>query len=215
MPARMIRTVLFAACLAGCATQTEAQQAAAPPAQPEAAQSQAQPQTSAPARTMEQTIESVATVTAIDKATREVTLKNEKGESSTVKVPDDMTRLDEVSVGDRVHARYTVSVTSELRAPTEEEKKEPFVAVEGGGKADANEAPAAGGARMFRIVATVEAIDKQASTATLKGPNGNTVVVEVQDPTMLDRAKVGDTVVVTAAESVVLSLEKVEKKSKK
>ena len=65
---------------------------------------------------------------------------------------------------------------------------------------------------MFRIVATIEAIDRKANTATLKGPKGNTVTVEVQDPTVLEKPKVGDTVVVTAAESVVVSLEKVEAK---
>ena len=63
---------------------------------------------------------------------------------------------------------------------------------------------------MFRIVATIEAIDRKANTATLKGPKGNTVTVEVQDPTVLEKPKVGDTVVVTAAESVVVSLEKVD-----
>jgi len=36
--------------------------------------------------------------------------------------------------------------------------------------------------------------------------------VEVQDPTVLEKSKVGDTVVVTAAESVVVSLEKVDAK---
>ena len=202
MPARMIRTALFLACLA------------AAPAFAQEAQTQAASQANPPARSMQQTVESVSTVTAVDRAKREVTLKKDDGEVLTMPVPEDMTRFDEVNVGDKVRARYTVSMTAELRPPTEEEKKDPFVAIEGGGKSDASEAPAAGGARMFRIVATIQAIDKKANTATLKGPNGNSVTVEVQDPKVLDKPKVGDTVVVTAAESVVLSLEKVDATAK-
>jgi hypothetical protein len=107
-----------------------------------------------------------------------------------------------------VRAKYTVGITSELRAATEEEKKDPLVAVEGGGTAPTDKAPAAGAARMFRVVATIEALDRTTQTATLKGPEGNYVTVKVQDPTLLTKPRIGDTVVITAAESVVLSLEK-------
>lgn len=171
-----------------------------------------QAQTTAAPKTMEQTIEKTAVVTAIDKAKREVTLKNEEGESQTIVVDPEVQRFDEVAVGDTVRAKYTVGITSELRAPTEEEKKEPFLAMEGGGRAAADKAPAAGVARMFRIVATVEALDRTAQTATLKGPEGNYVTVKVQDPALLTQPRIGDTVVVTAAESVVLSLEKAGEK---
>jgi hypothetical protein len=169
-------------------------------------------QTTDAPRTMEQTVEKTATVTAVDKAKREVTLKTEDGESKTIVVGPEVTRFDEIAVGDTVRAKYTVGITSELRAATEEEKKEPFLAMEGGGRAAADKAPAAGVARMFRIVATVEALDRTAQTATLKGPEGNYVTVKVQDPALLTQPRIGDTVVVTAAESVVLSLEKAGEK---
>jgi hypothetical protein len=61
---------------------------------------------------------------------------------------------------------------------------------------------------MVRVVATIEAIDRTANTVTLKGPKGNSMVVDVADPAALAKPKVGDTVVVTIAESVALSLEK-------
>ncbi|MUV15475.1 hypothetical protein [Noviluteimonas gilva] len=169
-------------------------------------------QTTAAPRTMEQTIEKTATVTAVDKAKREVTLKTEDGQSQTIVVDPEVKRFDEVAVGDTVRAKYTVGITSELRAATEEEKKDPLVAVEGGGRASTDQAPAAGVARMFRVVATIEAIDRAAQTVTLKGPEGNYVTVKVEDPALLAKPKIGDTVVITAAESVVLSLEKTDKK---
>jgi hypothetical protein len=163
-------------------------------------------------RTIEQTVESTATITAVDRAKREVTLRNEDGEVSTIVVGPEVKRFDEVAVGDTVRAKYSVGITAELRAPTEEEKKDPFVAVEGGGTAPAPGTPAAGAARMFRVVATIEALDRTTQTATLKGPNGNYMTVKVPEPDMLLKPHIGDTVVVTAAESVVLSLEKVAPK---
>lgn len=171
-----------------------------------------QAQTTAPPRTIEQTVEATATVTAIDKATREVTLKNEDGESNKIVVGPEMERFDEIAVGDTVRAKYTVGMTAELRAPTEEEKKEPFLALQGGGRSPEGTAPAAGAARMFRIVATIEALDRTTQTATLKGPDEMYLTVKVQDPTLLTKPHIGDTVIVSVAESVALSLEKVAAK---
>ena len=168
-------------------------------------------QTTAPPRTVEQTVEATATVTAIDKATREVTLKSEDGESSKIVVGPEVQRFDEIAVGDTVRARYTICMTTELRAPTEDEKKEPFVALESSGKSPEGTAPAAGAARMFRIVATIEALDRTTQTVTLKGPEGAYVTVKVEEPALLTKPRIGDTVVVSVAESVALSLEKVTK----
>jgi len=168
-------------------------------------------QTTAPPRTVEQTVEATATVTAIDKARREVTLKSEDGESSKIVVGPEVQRFDEIAVGDTVRARYTIGMTTELRAPTEEEKKEPFVALESSGKSPEGTAPAAGAARMFRIVATIEALDRTTQTVTLKGPEGAYVTVKVEQPELLTKPRIGDTVVVSVAESVALSLEKVTK----
>ena len=162
--------------------------------------------------TMHQTVEATATISAIDKATRTLTLKLDDGTSTQIVAGPEMKRFDQLAVGDKVHARYTLAVTSELRAPTDAEKAEPFLAVEGGGRTPEGTAPGGGAGRLIRVVATIEALDRTAQTATLKGPNGNYVTVKVQDPTLLTQPRIGDTVVVTAAESVVLSLEKVAKK---
>lgn len=170
-------------------------------------------QAEAPAkpRTIEQTVEATATVVAIDKARREVTLKNEDGEQNKIVVGPEMQRFDEIGVGDTVRAKYTVGMTAELRAPTEEEKKEPFLALQGGGRSPEGTAPAAGAARMFRIVATIEALDRTTQTATLKGPDDMYLTVKVPEVEILSKPRIGDTVVVSVAESVALSLEKVAK----
>ena len=169
---------------------------------------QAQQSTDAP-RSMQQSVEATATISAIDKASRAVTLKLDDGTTTEIVAGPDVQRFDEFAVGDKVHARYTISVTSELRAPTEAEKADPLVVVEGGARAPTDAAPAAGAGRMIRVVATIEALDREKNTVTLKGPNGNSMTIEVADPSVLEKPKVGDTVVVTLAESVALSLEKV------
>ena len=169
---------------------------------------QAQQSTDAP-RSMQQSVEATATIAAIDKASRAVTLKLDDGTTTEIVAGPDVKRFDEFAVGDKVHARYTISVTSELRAPTEAEKADPLVVVEGGARAPTDAAPAAGAGRMIRVVATIEALDREKNTVTLKGPNGNSMTIEVADPSVLEKPKVGDTVVVTLAESVALSLEKV------
>ena len=207
---RPLRACLFAACCfasSACASG----QAQTTPAPPEPAPAAAPQQTTAPPRTIEETVESTATITAIDMANREVTLKNEDGESTKIVVGPEMERFDELAVGDTVRARYTIGMTAELRAPTEEEKAEPFIALESGGKSPAGTAPAAGAARMFRIVATIEALDRTTQTATLKGPDDTYLTVKVRDPSLLVKPRIGDTVVVTVAESMALSLEKVAK----
>ena len=214
------RTVaaLLTSCLAAAiaapavAQQAEPQQTEVPPTagQPNAAQLYA-----AQPRVAEQTLEATAKVTAVDKAARTVTLKNEDGESETIAVGPEVERFDEIEVGDTVRAKYSIGIASELRPPTDEERANPFVVMGGEGKAEKSDAPAAGAARMIRVVATVQSLDRSNNTVTLQGPNGNQVTVQVDDPALLGQARVGSSVVVTAAESVALSLEKVGAKKTK
>ena len=170
-------------------------------------------QSTAPARTRQHTVEATATVTAIDKVARSFTLRDENGRETTIVAGPEIQRFDEFEVGDQVKASYALGVTAELRAPTEAEAAEPLVVAESEGRAPDDAAtPAAGAGRMMRIVATIEAIDRAAQTVTLKGPNGNMMTVQVADAELLAKPKVGDKVVVTASESVAISLEKVAKK---
>ena len=207
MQNRTVATLLTACLAAAIAAPAVAQDT---DAQPNAAQLYA-----AQPRIAEQTLESTAKVTAVDKAARTVTLKNEDGESQTIAVGPEVERFDEVEVGDTVRAKYSIGIASELRPPTEEEAANPFVVMEGAEKAEKTDAPAAGAGRVIRVVATVQSLDRANNTVTLQGPNGNLVTVQVEDPALLGQARIGSSVVVTAAESVALSLEKVGAKKKK
>jgi hypothetical protein len=164
----------------------------------------------APGRTFEQLVTVTAKVEKIDLATRELTLKGPLGNSETIVVGDQVKRLNEIKVGDEITAEYYIGIAAELRPPTDAEKAEPFVVLEGAGKSPAGEAPAAGGIRTVRVVATIEGLDRPSQTVTLKGPMGRYLTVRVQDPSILLKARLGDTVVVTAAEALAVSVEKVK-----
>jgi hypothetical protein len=154
-----------------------------------------------------------ATVEAIDPATREVTLKGPLGNTVTFTADQRVKRLDEVKVGDLVRADYYISVAAEVRRPTAEEEKHPLQVMEAGGKAPEDKAPAAGGVRRFKVVTTIEGLDRPTRTVTVKGPMGRYLTVRVTDPLRLTQVRIGENVVITYTEAMAISLEKVEKKS--
>lgn len=154
-----------------------------------------------------------ASVEAVDHASREVVLKGPLGNKVTFTVDPRVKRLNEVEVGDYVQADYYVSIAAELREPTAEEKETPIVLLDAAGKAPPGTSPAAGGLRRYRVVTTVEGLDRPTQTVTVKGPRGNYLTARVADPSRLTRMRIGDNVVVTYTEAVAISLEKAEKKT--
>jgi hypothetical protein len=157
-------------------------------------------------------VEVTAKVEAIDPNTREVTLKGPMGNEVTFTVDKRVKRLDEVKVGDLVHADYYVSVAAELRKPTPEEEKNPIVVLDAAGKAPPGTSPAAGGLRRFKVVTTVEGLDRPTETITVKGPMGHYLTTRVADPANLTKIHIGDHIVVTYTEALAISLQKEEKK---
>lgn len=152
-----------------------------------------------------------ASVEAIDAEKREVTLKGPLGNTVTFTVDPRVKRLGEVKVGDLVRADYYVSFAAELRKPTPEEEKTPFVLLETTAKAPPGASPAAGALRQFKVVTTIEGLDRPTQTVTVKGPRGNYLTARVADPSRLTQVRIGENVVITYTESLAIALEKVEK----
>jgi hypothetical protein len=118
-----------------------------------------------------------------------------------------------MKVGDLVRADYYISVAAEMRAPTEEEKKTPFVMLDAAAKAPPGTAPAAGGLRTFKVVTTIEGLDRPSRTVTVKGPRGNYFTARVADPSRLTQVRIGEHIVLTCTEALAVSLEKTTPKS--
>jgi hypothetical protein len=150
------------------------------------------------------------TITDIDYTNREVTLKGPQGRVETFAVGEQVKRLDEAKVGDKVSLDYYLGFDAELRKPTSDEKKNPIQVIEAAGKAGKDESPAAGGLRRIKAVVTIEGLDRPTQTVTVKGPLGRYFVARVADPSRLEKAHIGDTVVITFTEAAAISLNKAQ-----
>jgi hypothetical protein len=154
-------------------------------------------------------VQLMATVVALDAATRTVTLKGAKGRVVDVVVPPEAKNFDQIRVGDLVTVDYMRALTLELRAPGSAIRS---------GSTETATAPApagavAGGAagRQVVIMANVTAVDKKHSIVTLRGPKGNSVELHVPDPAQLKRVKVGDQVEAVYTEAVAIAVDRVAK----
>lgn len=157
----------------------------------------------------EDTKESKATVQKIDKDTREVTLKRDDGTIVTIKAPQSVRNFDQIKVGDIVTAKYTQSVALAVR-----KSDEPPTATgrESITRAPLGEKPSAEHKATVEITAEVKKIDRDKREVTLIGPEGNSRVVKVpEDVKKFDELKEGDHVVVTATESIAISVSEPEK----
>jgi hypothetical protein len=156
-----------------------------------------------------------AKVEAVDKDKREITLKGSSGNTITLGVDKSVKRFDEIKVGDSVTADYYVSIAAEVREPTAEEKKTPYQELTSTGRTPEGTDPAAGSFRIIKAVTTVEGLDRPTKSITVKGPKGNYVQVELKDPSILEKLHLGDTIMVTYSEGLVISLDKAPEKDTK
>lgn len=149
-----------------------------------------------------------ATVTAIDKATRQVTLKGPQGKLNTVTAGADVRNFDQVKVGDIVTVRYLEALTltlmkdgKALRSMTET----PAAA-----RAASGARPGGVVANQTEVTANVIAVDAKTQTVTLKGPK-QTVELKVPDAGQFKLIKVGDQIQAVYTEAVALSVEPAKK----
>ncbi|MHC4228966.1 MAG: hypothetical protein ACYSW0_16180, partial [Planctomycetota bacterium] len=99
------------------------------------------------------------------------------GNTLTFAVDQRVRRLDEIRAGDLVAIGYYMSLATEIREPTDEERESPLTVLEGAATAPPGTAPGAGGLRQIKAVVTVEGIDRVAETAMLRGPLGGVLTV--------------------------------------
>jgi hypothetical protein len=144
-----------------------------------------------------------AKVVAIDSTTRTVTLKDKKGRVVEVQVGEEARNFDQLKIGDVVTTEYRESMSLSLtkasgpRSASERtiEQRSPPGAKPGGTIG-----------REVTIMADVVAVNPKTETVTLKGPQGNTVEVIVQDPEQMKNIRKGDQVQVVYTEAVAISV---------
>ncbi|MDH5246298.1 MAG: hypothetical protein OEW98_07605, partial [Betaproteobacteria bacterium] len=146
-----------------------------------------------------------AQVVGLDKVTRTLTLKGPKGNVVDIVAGDDVKNFDQIKLGDLVVARYVEALTLELKKA--KVAGGDVVVREDAAKAKPGERPAVAGGRQITAIAAVTAVDPAKKTITLKGPRGNEVTLNVQNPDHFKVVKKGDQVEVTYTEALALAVE--------
>lgn len=149
----------------------------------------------------------VFSVEGLDADKRQITLRSPGGGKGTFTVSPAVRRLSEVHVGDVIIADYRVAAVAELRAPTAEEEAAPVVLAEMVDRRPANQSPGGTLARTVRVVTTIDSVNATAGTLTLKGPLNGEVMAKVDDPSILPTLKVGQNIVVTFDETLMLAVQ--------
>jgi hypothetical protein len=142
-----------------------------------------------------------ATVEAIERSSRSLTLKGPDNKLLTITVPADVKRFDALKVGDTITASYYENIVLRLKAPDEKavDTTSQAVTPTPGGK------PGATAAKQRTVTATITAIDPAIPSITLSGPNNWTHSSRIADKAVLKQIKVGDRLDITWTEAVLVS----------
>jgi len=143
-------------------------------------------------------------VEAIDAATRHVTIRKSDGTVVTTVAGPEITRFEEVKVGDKITARYNDTLIVRVK-----QRGEPEVTSSTRGTTGSNQ-PTPGGtkAKQVTLTVTITAIDPAVPSITFTGPEGWKYTSKVQDLDALAKVKVGDKVDIVWTEALLVALER-------
>jgi hypothetical protein len=173
-------------------------------AQPAIAQTSNAAMTSSPGKVgVAQTVEVSAKITAIDKASRTITLKGPSGDEVKMVAGPEVKNFAQLKVGDTVTAKYLESLVLELKKGGGMKVEKTETAGVAGAKP--GERPAGIGGRQVTVVGDVTKIDASTQTVTVKGPQ-RTVDLKVRDPDQFKLIAVGDQIQATYTEALAVAV---------
>ena len=144
-----------------------------------------------------------ASVEAIDASTRTLTLKKADGSYLTTVAGPDITRFDEVKLGDTVNVRYYENVVIRVKRPGESD----VVSSVKGTTGSEQVLPGGTKAKQRTITASITAINMDKPEVSFSGPNGWKYTSMVRDKDALAKVKVGDKVDIVFTEAMLVSIE--------
>lgn len=150
-------------------------------------------------------VEKTAVVRAINKADRTVVLQGPEGKIIEVDVDERVRNFDQIDIGDRVTAKYYEAVilfiSSGKGKPDADLRS--FISI-----APKGDKPGIKIVDTVTISATVEDIEYDKRIITLRGPQGQSLDLKVNESAKeYGQVKVGDEVVVIMTEAVAISVE--------
>ena len=135
-----------------------------------------------------------------------VTLLRSDGQRVRFRVSDEVRNLAQVRKGDQVTVTYYESIALHLRKPGH--GRTGVTVDEDAARAQAGELPAGAVAREVTVTSKVVGIDRQNRSATLQLPDKERITFPVEDPSRLDRVRVGDLVQLTYREAIAIAVAK-------
>jgi hypothetical protein len=150
-----------------------------------------------------QTDTASATVEAIERASRQITLKNDDGKYEVLYVPSTVTRFDALKVGDTVKITYYENIILRTHTPG----TKPIDTTDLGATPAAGAKPGGTAAYQRTITATITAIDQKAPSVSFSGPNGWSYTSRVEDKKALAQVRVGDQVDITWTAATLVSID--------
>ncbi len=154
-----------------------------------------------------ESVSATATIQAIDKANRLVTLKDETGAEDTMQVGPAMKRFDELKVGDKVKVTYYESLVLQVRKPGDAAKP---VGTDAKLTKGAGAVPAATLSVQQTTTVEVLAIDQKLPSITVKTAEGRTVTRKVEERKNLEGVKVGDKIDITYTQAAIMSVDPIK-----
>jgi hypothetical protein len=152
-----------------------------------------------------QAIEETAIVTAVDAATRKVTLATSDGKKSTVKAGPEVVNFAQIAVGDQVKVAIVEELVVYLKAKGELSADGQASAI---ALAPLGAKPGGAIADTIQVTAKVTAIDLKNHRATLQFPDGSSRTVAVRDDVDLAKRSIGEEVVIRSTEAVAIRVVK-------
>jgi Cu/Ag efflux protein CusF len=152
-----------------------------------------------------ETVQATATVKAVDRRNRTVTVAGANGKRATYKVGKEAVNFDQIRVGDRINVTVTESIAVFLRP-----QGTPPSVGEGAAVALAPKGARPGGivATTTEVTARLLSVDAATHHVTLELPDGSKRTVSVNPSIDLRKVAPGDAVTVQVADAVAVVVEK-------
>jgi hypothetical protein len=147
-------------------------------------------------------------VMAVDPVKRTISLKQPTGEVETMSVGKQVEGLEQVKAGDVLVAQYDEGLVLELQPADTRAVPETTIQVPGRSSADA--VAGVGGATGTQATVLVVAVDYVARTVVFELPNGDRRWVKAGKGVQVQNVKLGDRLLATYVQSMVVKLEKQE-----
>jgi translation initiation factor IF-1 len=145
-----------------------------------------------------------ATITAVDPATRMLTVRDDMGNEDSFNVSQDVQRFNELKVGQKVNLTYYESVVLQLVKAGEKGSGSSLEAAVNRGT---GALPAGTIATQQKMTVTVKSIDATVPSVTVTTDDGRVVTRKIENKKNLENVKPGDKIDITYTQAALMQIE--------